>query len=142
MPKAAKFTKASSGRRVLLVATSANPRRRLAAVLRADPDLDFFDGSATPGTTQSSLSAFEPECVVLHLPERGKNSSALIKRLKADHPRCKILAVSTRTDPIFAKRLLDAGVDGYILQEEAFEDVGLAIRDLLSGAMYLSEGIL
>jgi DNA-binding NarL/FixJ family response regulator len=142
MPKAAEFKEASSGRRVFLVAASAHPRRRLAAALRADPDLEFCGEAASPASAPTSLSALPPECFVVHLPERGRNSGALIKRLKAAHPRCKILAVSTLKDAGYAKRLLDAGADGYILQEEAYEEVGLAIRDVLSGAIYLSEGVL
>lgn len=58
---------------------------KLAAALRADPDLEFCGEAASPASAPTSLSALPPECFVVHLPERGRNSGALTKRLKAHH---------------------------------------------------------
>jgi len=61
-----------------------------------------------------------------------------IKALKAQFPKLRILVISQFDESVYAERALRAGAFGYVMKEQATEEVLRAIRTVLSGQVYVS----
>ena len=67
------------------------------------------------------------------------NGIELVKNVKARYPELPILVLSMHDESLYAERALRAGSLGYIMKEEATEQVLVAIRRVLKGEIFLSE---
>ena len=75
----------------------------------------------------------------ISLPDR--NGLELIKDIRALKPNLPILAVSMHDEALYAERVLRAGGRGYIMKQEGGKKLLDAIRQVLSGQIYVSEAI-
>src|SRR5436190_23951993 len=97
------------------------------------------------GEAEDSPKAFEltgtlqPDIAVIDISLKGSNGIELIKNLKARYPELPTLVLSMHDESLYAERALRAGSRGYIMKEEATEQVLTAIRRALAGEIFLSE---
>jgi DNA-binding NarL/FixJ family response regulator len=97
------------------------------------------------GEAEDGPSAFElagtltPDIAVIDVSLKGSNGIELIKNLKARYPNLATLVLSMHDESLYAERALRAGSLGYIMKEEAIEQVIAAIRKVLQGEIFLSE---
>ena len=68
-----------------------------------------------------------------------KNGIELIKDLQALHPELPVLVISMHDESLFAERVLRAGGRGYVMKQEGGKKLMLAVRQVLSGQIYVSE---
>jgi DNA-binding NarL/FixJ family response regulator len=80
-----------------------------------------------------------PDIAVVDISLKGSNGIELIKNLKARYPDLPTLVLSMHDESLYAERALRAGSRGYIMKEEAIEQVLVAIRKVLHGEIFLSE---
>jgi DNA-binding NarL/FixJ family response regulator len=64
----------------------------------------------------------------------------LIRSLKDSTPTLPVLVLSMHDEALFAERVLRAGARGYIMKQEAITGLVGAIRQVLAGRIYVSEG--
>jgi DNA-binding NarL/FixJ family response regulator len=62
-----------------------------------------------------------------------------VRNIKAQCPSLPVLVVSAHDESIYAEIAFRAGALGYLMKEEALEKVTMAIRRVLSGAIYVSD---
>jgi DNA-binding NarL/FixJ family response regulator len=60
------------------------------------------------------------------------------KEIKKDFPRIKILILTMHKSKEYLRNALSAGVDGYLLKENAYDDLITAIRTIQQGKRYIS----
>jgi DNA-binding NarL/FixJ family response regulator len=65
----------------------------------------------------------------------------LIKSLRVEHPEVKVLVLSQYDELLFAERALRAGASGYIMKENATDEVLRAVRKVLAGELYFSDRV-
>jgi DNA-binding NarL/FixJ family response regulator len=82
-----------------------------------------------------------PDLMLLDLRLGSGDTIDLIKDLKIQHPSMAILVFSQFDETLFAEKVLRAGAMGYVLKQEATEEVLTAVRTVLNGAMYVSRQI-
>lgn len=80
----------------------------------------------------------QPEVAVIDIALKTSSGIELIKRLKEQNPRTKMLAWSMYEESLYAKRALRAGAMGYINKENVTDKIIEAIRCVLKGEVYLS----
>jgi DNA-binding NarL/FixJ family response regulator len=83
----------------------------------------------------------EPDLMVLDLRLKGGDTLDFIKTLRVEHPEVKVLILSQYDELIFAERALRAGASGYIMKENATDEVLRAMRKVLAGELYFSERV-
>lgn len=83
----------------------------------------------------------KPNLTVLDLRLKGGDALDFIKTLKVEHPELKVLVLSQYDELIFAERALRAGASGYIMKENATDEVLRALRKVLTGDLYFSERV-
>ncbi|MFQ5709252.1 MAG: response regulator [bacterium] len=83
----------------------------------------------------------ENQCdvIVLDISMPGKSGFDLLKELKQQHPRIKVLILSMHPEDRFAIRALKSGAAGYITKESASEELIKAIRKVYDGGKYISQ---
>lgn len=83
----------------------------------------------------------KPNLTVLDLRLKGGDALDFIKTLRVEHPEMKVLVLSQYDELIFAERALRAGASGYIMKENATDEVLRALRKVLAGDLYFSERV-
>ena len=80
----------------------------------------------------------KPDLIVMdvNMPEMDGIDAA--RRILPEMPDVKLVALSTYLKRAFIIEMLKAGASGYILKEQAFDELVQAIKTVVSGETYLS----
>ena len=125
--------------KVLLVDDHPILRAGLRRLIDAETDM-LVCGEAEEGPKAFELvGTLNPDIAVIDISLKGSNGIELIKNLKARYPNLPTLILSMHDESLYAERALRAGSLGYIMKEEAIEQVLTAIRKVLVGEIFLSE---
>ncbi len=92
-------------------------------------------------TVQNALTGCKPDLVLLGLRLGSGDTLEFIKALRAQYPELLVLTFSPFDETIFAERTLRAGANGYLMNNATDEELLTAIRDILSGGIYVSRKI-
>jgi DNA-binding NarL/FixJ family response regulator len=125
-------------RRVLLVDDHPMMRAGLAHLIERQPDLTVCGEAANPAEALKTLPAAQPDIVLADLTMPGRSGLEFVKDVLAILPTLPILIVSMHDEAVYAERALRAGARGYIMKEAGGEAVIVAIRQILSGQVYVS----
>jgi DNA-binding NarL/FixJ family response regulator len=82
-----------------------------------------------------------PDLIILDLRLKGGDALDFIKTLRVECPDVKVLVLSQYDELIFAERAFRAGACGYIMKENATDEVLRAVRKVLAGELYFSERV-
>ncbi len=93
-------------------------------------------GDAAEGMTR--IRELKPDLVIVDLSLPGANGIELIKNIRAEFEKLPVLILSMHDESLYALRALRAGAQGYVMKQEALENVIGAIREVLAGRPYLS----
>jgi DNA-binding NarL/FixJ family response regulator len=93
-------------------------------------------GDAAEGMNR--IRELKPDLVIVDLSLPGANGIELIKNIRAEFQKLPILILSMHDESLYALRALRAGAQGYVMKQEALENVIGAIREVLAGRPYLS----
>lgn len=90
---------------------------------------------------KAAIRTLKPEVVVVDISLKRGDGIELIKDTRADNPTLPILVLSMHDETIYAERMLSAGASGYIMKEAPSDQFLKALRRVLEGRIYVSEGI-
>ena len=125
--------------RVLLVDDHPILRKGLAQMINMEPDLTVCGEAEEAGKAFELVGTLQPDVAVVDISLKTGNGIELVKNVKARYPELPILVLSMHDESLYAERALRAGSLGYIMKEEATEQVLVAIRRVLKGEIFLSE---
>ncbi len=80
-----------------------------------------------------------PHVIVMDIAMPDINGIDVTKRIMNDYPQTKIVGLSMHGDRHVVTNMLKAGAAGYLLKEDAFDDLIKAIDIVLQGKIYLPE---
>lgn len=119
--------------RVLLVDDHAILRDGLRAILGQQPDMDVV-GEASDGLSAVRLvDDLQPHVVVMDIAMPRMNGLEATRRIKHEHPGCRVLILTQHENREYILSVLKAGADGYVLKRSAGADLAPAIRSVSSG---------
>ena len=78
------------------------------------------------------------DVLILDITMPGRSGLDILSDLKLVQPKLPILVLSAHPEDQYAKRVLRAGVQGYLKKESAPEELIQAVRKLLAGSRYVS----
>jgi DNA-binding NarL/FixJ family response regulator len=125
--------------RILLVDDHPIVRQGLAEMIDQEPDLTVCGTAEDVHKALDALDKLQPDLVIADISLKGSNGIELLKNIKVRHPRTLVLVLSMHDESLYAVRALRAGAAGYIMKQEATEKVLTAIRQVVTGEIYLSE---
>lgn len=79
-----------------------------------------------------------PEVVIMDIAMPDLNGIEAARQIIAALPRTKVIALSMHADKRYVMEMLKAGAAGYILKDNAYEELARAIRTALKNHTYLS----
>jgi DNA-binding NarL/FixJ family response regulator len=96
-------------------------------------------GEAADGTeVMQQVRALDFDVLVLDLSMPGRSGMELIKLVKAEKPRLRILVLSMHQETQYAVRAIKSGASGYLTKESAPAQLEQAIRKIAGGGAYIS----
>lgn len=137
--KNCKRANSSAKKRVVLVDDHPMMREGLALLIGQEADLEVCGQADTARAAMELLAATKPNLVLLDITLPDKNGLEVIKDIQAMYPGTQILVISMHDESLYAERVLRAGGRGYIMKQEGGKKLMAAIRQVLSGQIYLSE---
>jgi DNA-binding NarL/FixJ family response regulator len=127
--------------RILLADDHAVVRQGFRMILSAHPDLEIV-GEAGNGREAVELAAtLRPDVVVMDVAMPELNGIEATRRLTADNPHTRVVALSMHKDSVYVREILRAGARGYLLKDSVADDLVAAVRAVASGEGYLSPGV-
>lgn len=127
-------------RRVLLVEDHPVFRLGLRELLDQEEDLEVSGEASDIPQALAEVSRSVPDVVIADLSLKGRSGLELIRDLRERHPGLPILVVSMYDEALYAERALAAGARGYVMKQETLESIVGAVRQVLAGRVYLSQG--
>ena len=124
--------------RILLVDDHRMIRNGLRLLIQQQPNLTVVGEETCGQPTLDRVKELQPHLVLMDVDLPDGNGIQFSRRILAAFPQVKILILSAHPDPAFVNDALQAGVSGYILKEDASEELTRAIRAVMSGLNYLS----
>jgi DNA-binding NarL/FixJ family response regulator len=125
--------------RVVIVDDHPMMRQGLAQLINHETDLVTSCEADTAAQAIELINEHKPDLVLVDISLPDKNGLELIKDLRVYHPDLPVLVVSMHDEALYAERVLRAGGRGYIMKQEGGKLLMKAIRQVLSGQIYLSE---
>jgi two-component system response regulator NreC len=83
----------------------------------------------------------KPDWVLMDIAMPDLNGIEATRRIKAETPGVKVIALSMHADKRFVRGMFAAGAAGYVLKGSAFEEVASAIKTVTAGRIYISPKI-
>jgi DNA-binding NarL/FixJ family response regulator len=131
--------RAKAKKRILIVDDHPMMRQGLAQLINHEADLLACCEADTVAQALKRINADKPDLVLADISLPDRNGLELIKDVQALHPGLPVLVVSMHDESLCAERVLRAGGRGYIMKQEGGKMLMRAIRQVLSGQIYVSE---
>lgn len=99
-------------------------------------------GEASDGRQAVELAAeLKPDIMLMDITMPLLNGVEATRRITANSPDTKVLCMTMQNHRKYVARMLQAGASGYFLKDDGLEELGHAIRAVLGGKTFLSEGV-
>lgn len=109
----------------------------LSLLLEKEKDIKVV-GVATDGRAVHELFAsLQPDVVVMGVCIPGMNGIEATRRLVAEYPKAKVVALSALTQKQYVLDMLDAGASAYVIKENPGSELVCALRAVMKGQEYL-----
>lgn len=116
-------------------------REGLAQMIHREPDLTVCGEAEDAQSALQMIYALKPDIVIVDISLHGPDGLDLLKSVRAKDPTLPVLILSMHDESIYAERSLRAGANGYIMKQEATENVLVALRRILNREVYVSPQI-
>ena len=110
-------------------------------MIEPEPDLVVCGEVQTEREARAAIRALSPDIVIVDISLAQGDGLELVRDVHAQQPELPMLVLSMHDELIYAERLLAAGASGYIMKHAASDQLLIALRQVLSGDVYLSESL-
>jgi DNA-binding NarL/FixJ family response regulator len=128
--------------RVLLADDHPLIRAGIRSTLTGEADLTLV-GEATDGhAAQQLCRELQPDVLLLDLNMPGPSPVETVAALRSECPAVHVLVLTAHDDDAYVRALMAAGVDGYVLKDDATEAVVRAIHTVMQGDTWFSRPVM
>jgi DNA-binding NarL/FixJ family response regulator len=129
---------ASRKKMVFVVDDHPIVRQGLTLLINQESDLAVCGEAEEMHAALTAIPAIKPDILIVDISLNGPDGLELLKNIRITMPHLPVLILSMHDESIYAERALRAGANGYIMKQEATENVLVALRRILSGEIYVS----
>jgi DNA-binding NarL/FixJ family response regulator len=127
--------------RIVLADDHAIVREGLKRILSTVPDFQVV-GEAADGTQVLQVARqTDFDLLLLDLSMPGRSGMELIRLVKTEKPRVRILVLSMHQETQYAVRAIKSGASGYLTKESASAELEQALRKIAAGGAYVSADV-
>ena len=116
-------------------------RQGIKALLDNQEEIEVV-GEAKDG--REAIKAIEellPDVILMDIAMPGLNGLEATRRIKKKFPKTKVVVLTMHTNEEYIFQILNAGADGYLVKETAFQDLISAINSVHRGEAFMSPSI-
>jgi DNA-binding NarL/FixJ family response regulator len=124
--------------RILVVDDHSIVRHGLVALLSREKDLVVCGEAASCEEARAAAKSLAPDLMIMDITMKDGSGLDVIREVRAASPQIKALVLSMHDETLYAEKALRAGARGYVMKENADEDIVEAIRTVLRGELYIS----
>lgn len=124
--------------RIVIADDHAIVREGLKRIVASAEDMDVMAEAADGAEVMQRVREAEFDVLVLDLSMPGRSGMELIKLVKAEKPRLRILVLSMHQELQYAVRAIKSGASGYLTKESAPAQLVQALRKIAGGGAYIS----
>ena len=125
--------------RVLLADDHEIVRDGLKRILAATNDVQVTAEAASGDAALALVKAGDFDVALLDMSMPGLSGIDLIKRIRLEKPKLRILVLSMHGEQQYAARALKAGASGYLTKDSAAEKLLGALRKVAAGGVHVSD---
>jgi len=127
--------------RILLVDDHAVVRFGIAQLINRQPDMNVCGEEEDASKAMGAIATLKPNLVIADISLKDSSGLELMRNIKAQYAGMPVLVVSSHDESIYAEIAFRAGALGYLMKDEALDKIIIAIRRVLSGAIYVSDAL-
>lgn len=125
--------------RVLVADDHQLVRDGLKQLLNSAPGVEVGAEASNGDEVLAIVRISDFDLVLLDMSMPGLSGIDLIKRLKLERPKLKILVLSMHGEHQYAARAIKAGASGYLTKDSASGELVGAIRKIAAGGVHLTD---
>ena len=131
-----------SGKLRIIIAEDHNiVRQGLRMILDREPDMEVAAEADTGVEAVRLAEELDPDMMLVDITMPDMDGIEVIRLLAERKPNLPILVLSMHGEKEFILETLAAGAKGYLLKECAASELVSAIRNIVSGGVYLSQKV-
>jgi DNA-binding NarL/FixJ family response regulator len=127
---------------VLLVDDHPLIRKGLRVLLESEADIAVAGEAGDGEVAIDQVRTLSPDVVVMDITMPKLNGIDATRRILAEAPETRIIALSIHSGKHFVDDMLEAGAAGYVLKESVPEELVRAVHSVMRGEAFLSAPIL
>jgi len=127
--------------RVMIVDDHQLTRQGLCSLIEKAPTVSLVADADNGRSAIEKIDKTRPDIVVMDLAMPDMNGVEASRKIQTDFPDVKVLALSMHTDNEYVRQAFEAGVNGYIVKDCAFDELVTALETVHCGRRYLSPQI-
>jgi DNA-binding NarL/FixJ family response regulator len=124
--------------RILIADDHTLVREGLKQILSSTPGLVVAAEAVDGDQALARVRGEEFDLALIDMSMPGLSGIDLIKRLKLERPKMRILVLSMHGEQQYAVRAFKAGASGYLTKDSASEQLVAAILKIAAGGVYIS----
>jgi len=124
--------------RIVLCDDHAIVREGLKQILGAQPDFSIVGEASDGHEALQRVRELEFDVLLLDMSMPGKSGVELIRQIKGERPKLRILVLTMHEEHQYAVRAIRAGASGYLTKESASSQLVTALRKVAGGGAWIS----
>ena len=130
-----------AGVRIILADDHEILRAGLKSLLDREPDFKVVAQARDGEELLDKLTSVKADCVVMDLSMPNLDGLATLKEIQKNFPKIKCLVLTMQKDQEHFKRAMANGASGYVLKDNAFDLLVMAIKMVMKGKTFISPAI-
>lgn len=127
--------------RLMLVDDHKVMREGLRVLLEKKPEFEVVGEAGDGRAALKMIEETNPDVVIMDIGMRELNGIETTRRIVSRFPDIRVIALSTYADKRYVLGMLEAGAFGYVLKEEAGDELYRAVNAAMRNRQYLSPDI-
>ena len=110
----------------------------LKSLFSSSAEIDLLGVYADGDQALAAIRSVKPQIALLDLSMPGASVEDIIKSVDEEGLKTELLVLTMHLEPQIAMHLIGLGLSGYVLKEQAFDELKLAIQALAQGEQFIS----
>lgn len=127
--------------RILLVDDHKILRDGICSLVKEYSDMEVVGEAADGRMALRLVQELSPDVVIMDISMPDLNGIDATRRISADYPNVKVIALSMHYDKQFVAEIFKAGASGYLIKDSAFDELEHAIRVVMDDKTYINPQI-
>jgi len=113
-------------------------RQGVRSIMEKVNDIKVVAEAENGESALNQLGIFNPDILLLDLAMPGMDGISVLKTVRTEFPEMRIIIITSYKDKVYLEKALELGANGFVLKDDAGENLVDCMRIVLSGEIYVS----